>query len=171
MKRILSAIFMMVVGFQGMLLMADDFIAIAHEGKVYDSPNAKYATTNRDGDDVVILDGMVFRKKEVRQGWDLIEYSPGLNGFIVQSLEVAPASLKPIAPGNYTVANNPGESVTLSKEGETWIATLPSGKFSGQMHDGVLVFFASDGSIALSAVNKGGKTTVYSYDNSITRYF
>lgn len=171
MKKLILLLSVVFASMGATTLHADDFITVGHEGKVYDSPNAKYATTNRDGDDVVVADGMVFKKKETRQGWDLVEYSPGLTGFIVQSLEVAPSMLKPVAPGEYPIENNSGVKVTLSRDGDNWTATLPSGKFYGQLHDGVLVFFASDGSVAMSAANKGGKTYVYSYDNDLTRYF
>ncbi|MBD5204094.1 MAG: hypothetical protein HDS82_04370 [Bacteroidales bacterium] len=151
---------------------AEDFIVVGHEGKVYDTPNSKaYATTNRDGEDINLSTGMVFKRNETRQGWNLIEYSPGLNGFILQSLVESPTSLETPESGVYPVNNIPGTNVKISIENGTWTATLGTSKYAGQLHDGALIFFSAEGDIILSVVKKRGKVLVYSYSNDITKFF
>lgn len=171
-KPILSVAFALFGSLISFSSWADDFIVITHEGKVFDQPNAKsYSTTNKDGEDVVISDGMVFKKKESRQGWDMIEYSPGLNGFILQSLEATPGTLKTPSPGVLPIANNSGVTADIKRDGDNWSATVNGHKYAGQLHDNVVVFFSAHGDIILSLVNKGGKNLVFSYDNDVTHFF
>lgn len=172
MKRMITC-FALLMAFTSVVLQADDYVVVGHDGKVFDSANAKgYATTNQNGDEVVVSDGMVFKKKDSRtQGWDLIEYSPGLNGFILQSLEEKPAALKVPSAGSYKVVNNPSATVNVTRDGDSWVLSTGSSKYFGQLHDGAVVFFNSHGDVAFSLVSKGGKTYVFSYDNAITKFF
>lgn len=172
MKKIKIVLLSVVAAMSAFMAEADDYVVIGHEGKVFDSPKTKsYTTTNQEGEDVVVKEGMVFKKKESRQGWDLIEYTPGLNGFILQSLEAEANSLKTPAAGSYTVANNPEAKVTVAKEGTNWIATSGAKKYSGQLHDGAVIFYDADGNIALSLVVLNGTPVVFDYDNTLTRFF
>lgn len=156
----------------GSIACADDYVVIAHEGKVYDRPNSKsYATTNQNGDEIVVKEGMVFKKRETREGWDLIEYTPGLSGFILQYLEATPASLKSPAVGTYSVSNQDGKNIVISQEGTTWVAAFEGKKYAGQKHDGAVVFYDADSNIAFSLVNIGGTPVVVNYDNSVTNFF
>lgn len=152
--------------------MAQDYVVIGHEGYVFDKPNSKsYITTNQMGENVELLPGMVFRCAESRDGWDLIEYTPGLRGFILKAIESGAGSLGTPVPGVYPVANKPGSEAKIEANGSNWTATLDGVSYSGAIHDGALVFFDSQANPALSLVVSGGQPIVFSYDNSLTRFF
>ena len=152
---------------------ADDYVVIKYETKVFDTPVAKdeYASRNENDGFVNLFPGMAFKKTEKKTGWDVIEYSPGLRGMIMQNMEAGVTDLKTPAPGTYKVANNPKENVSVSVKGDVWTLKSVAKTFSGRIIDNVVVFFDPDVNPAYTLVTMNGKTYVYNYSNALTKFF
>ena len=149
-------------------VFADDYIAVAKDGKIYDEANAKYVTLNQENEDVNVIPGMVFKAYEHTPGWYKIEYSPGLHAFIPEQI-IATSYLNP-SQGNYKVTNNPSESVTINFA-DGWSCTTKGESFKGIEKDGIVVFVDDQNNIIYSLVDFGSGPIVISYNNGVTKFF
>lgn len=152
---------------------ADDYVVIKYETKVFDEPVAKdeYASKNENDGFVNLFPGMAFKKTEKKTGWDVIEYSPGLRGMIMQNMEAGISDLKAPGAGSYKVVNNPKENVSVSVKGDVWTLKSAAKTFSGRNIGNVVVFFDPDVNPAYTLVTMNGKTYVYNYSNALTKFF
>lgn len=152
--------------------MAQDYIVVSHEANLFDEPSAKsYATTNQAGDDILVTPGMAFKKVDSRNGWDRIEYTPGLKAYINGSMEYAPARLSQPKPGDYVTANS-AQKVSVSTDGQgNWKAVSDKGTYAGKAFGNVVVFNDQYQNQALSLVTAGGKTYLFDYNNGVTKFF
>jgi len=169
MKKILLFL-MLITGFSALGM---DLIVIDRDSKVYDTPSVKgYATTNRSGVEVRLSRGMVFPKSSSDGGWDMIEYTPGLKGYILASQEIHPRLLKEPKAGKYMIANNKSKSVEITGSGLAWVISTPDGKsIAGTRIDNILVFKNEFGNIAYSLVSLPSGPVVMDYDNRLTDFF
>ena len=166
-KILLSALGLLIGSLSG---FAQDYVAIAKDGNVYDEANAKYITINQNNDDVSVIPGMVFSTSQHTPGWYKIEYSPGLHAFIPD--QITASGLKTLQPGNFDVKNNPGQKITVINSGEDWSASVDNKNYKGIKTDEILVFIdPSNNSIAFSLVDLGQGPIAISYDNSVTKFF
>lgn len=168
MKKILLNLFAAAIAISS---SAQSYVVIDREANVYDQPNSKqYVTTNMNGDEVKLSRGMVFKKVESATGFDKIEYTPGINGFVLSSIEVPASALKAPQPGTYPIANASGKSVTVEKTGTDWSATLDGKKYSGIDQGNIILFYGSDSNPIVSLVNLSGTPVAITYDNTYTRF-
>lgn len=149
--------------------LANDYVAVAKEGNVYDEANAKYITLNQNNEDVTLIPGMVFETSQRTPGWYKIEYSPGLHGFIPE--QIAASTFKPIVAGNYEVSNNPGQSINISQAGNDWNAEADGKSYKGQLFEDILIFRDNSNNIMFTLVDIGNGPIVITYDNKITKFF
>lgn len=152
----------------GLVTFANDYIAIAKDGNVYDDASAKYITVNQNNDDVEVMTGMVFETFQHVPGWYKVEYSPGLHGFIPD--QIAASNFVTVAPGTYDIKNYPGHKLSAVNDGNTWTATVNGKNFKGEKIQDIILFF-DDNKIAYSLVDIGNGPIVISYDNSLTKFF
>lgn len=152
--------------------MAENYMVVLKETKVFDEPNVNgYVTKNQNDQEVVLSAGMAFKIVETRQGWEMIEYSPGLRGMVMSSYGVPAANLKKPAAGSFTVANQKGNTVDVALAEGAWTLTSDGKNYKGEEFGNVVIFFDADGNQAFSLTNVGGKPSVYSYSNDITKFF
>lgn len=149
---------------------ADNYIVIGREAKVFDEPDATgYVTLNTKNKEVVLQPGMVFKTFDESKGWFIIEYSPGLRGYLS---EQARTSVKtPPEAGTYSVANNPSQKLNVTKTGHKWTAKTHDKQYSGEVFENVVVFFDDKKNPAFSLVNLSSGPVVMTYDNSVTKFF
>lgn len=168
MKRILLNV---IAAAMALTASAQSYVVIDREANVYDQPNSKqYVTTNMNGDEIKLVKGMAFKKVESAPGFDKIEYTPGINGFVLSSIEVPASALKAPQPGTYPIANASGKSVTVEKTGVDWSATLDGKKYSGIDQGNIILFYGADSYPVVSLVNLSGTPVVITYDNKYTRF-
>lgn len=153
--------------------LADDYVAIAIKGKVFDQASATgYVTQNAKNQDVVLTPGMAFKVTGNESGWDIIEYTSGLRGYIMKTIEAEPQTIKAPEAGSYKVANDPSVTLTVTGSGDTWEAKVGSASYTGTRSGNIIVFYdPTTGNQAYSLVNINGKPTVMSYSNTITNFF
>lgn len=150
--------------------MADDYIVINKNGKVFDQPKATgYVTLNQNNEEVSILPGMVFKSFESKQGWNMVEYSPGLRGYISDQVKHSKC-LQPKA-GTYKVANKATEMLKVENNGNVWKASTDGKTFPGKAFGNILIFFDEKGNPAYSLVDMGNVPIVMTYDNAVTKFF
>lgn len=151
---------------------AEKIITIAKDTKVFETPVAKdqYAAQNSAGEDVILKEGMCFETKDEKGGWYVIEYTDGLRGNVMQNV-IATGSIPAPKGGNYTVKNNPSKSVSIEKSGNEW--TLKSGdeNLKGKEDSNAVIFFDSEGKPVYSLSMINGKPNVFTYDNSVTKFY
>lgn len=149
---------------------ADNYLIVCKEGKVFDEPNSKgYVTLNQSNQEVSFLPGMVFKDLEKRQGWSLVEYSPGLRGFISDQV-TAEKTVTPKA-GTYKIQNSPSKQLKVYNTGDVWTATVDNQTFNGKKFNNVVVFFDDKNNQRYSLVDLGNGPVAMSYDYNITRFF
>lgn len=172
--KLLGNFFTLVMLVASFSASADNFVVLATDAKVFDTPKAgSYVTTNRDGNEVVLLSGMAVKSKDLVSGWHLVEYSPGLNGYLMDAMTVAPAKISAIKAGKYSVSNNPSEHITIMSDGKKWSAVSSSNPavMDAEMINNVLIIYNKKGDVAYSAGIVSGKPTVFTYSNDITKFF
>lgn len=151
---------------------AQKYIAISTDSKVFETAQAKdeYAAQNSNGDDVILKRGMCFIIKEQKAGWYTIEYTQGLRGMVMVNVIADASTLKKPAAGEYSVANATGKKVNISNNG-SW--TLKDGdvSYTGTEDGNIVIFTDKDGNQTYSLTVLNGKPMVYSYANSITKYY
>ena len=150
-------------------LSAQDFIAIAKDGNVYDEANAKYITVNQNNDDVSIIPGMVFPVSDHTPGWYKVEYSPGLHAFIPE--QIAASNFKQPQPGSYQLTNNPGIQLKVEGSGDNWTASTGNQTYKGLRSQDILVFYDNNNNLAYSLVDIGNGPIAVTYDNAVTKFF
>ena len=151
-------------------IMADTFIAVNKEAKVFDEPDATgYVTLNQKNEEVTALPGMVFKLSENKGGWNLVEYSPGLRGYISDQVKQS----KFILPkaGTYKVANKPTDKITVVTNAGKWSASIGGKTYQGDLSGNIVVFFDDKKMPAYSLVDFGNGPIVMTYDNSVTKFF
>ena len=170
MKKTLLLMSMMLAAAAG---YSQTYVVVGNESRLFHRPNVKsYATTNTSGADVVVSPGMVFKLAgEPQGGWCKIEYTPGLNAFMLESQTASGATLAAPRGGTYSVANNAGENVTVSGGEGSWTIKAGSETLKGVEADNAVVFSDRFGNPAYSLVVMSGKPVVYNYSNDITKFF
>lgn len=155
------------------ILRAEEYVVIAKDSKLFDTPIAsnEYATKNGDDADCLVRPGMTLRLVEHKKGWDVVEYSPGLRAMVMQTILLAPASVKVPAPGNYNVANNPKERVTVTNTGADWLITSGTKHYKGKRAGNAVVFLNNKNELVYSLLNIGKTPYVYNYTNEILKFF
>lgn len=148
---------------------AENYIAVAKEGKVYDEANAKYVTLNQKNEEVNVIPGMVFKTTEHVPGWYLVEYSPGLHAFIPD--QIVATNFNSPQSGNFKIVNNPSQTLTVSGSGTDWEAQSGNSSFTGNRTEDIVVFKDMAGNQAFSLIDLGNGPIVVSYDNALTKFF
>ncbi len=149
---------------------ADTFVVVGKETKVFDEPNAKgYVTLNTKNQEVILQPGMTFKTLETTSGWHIIEYSPGLRGYMSEQVKTVPGQLP--KAGTYSVSNAPSQKLKAMSDGDKWSAIVGDKQFSGQSFGNVVIFFNEKNIPAYSLVDIGEGPIVMTYDNSVTKFF
>ena len=149
--------------------IAQNYVAVAKDGKVYDEASAKYVTLNQNNDEVSVLPGMVFSSTEHTPGWYKIEYSPGLHAFIPD--QIVASNFAEIKPGTYPVANNPSKNLVVTGEADNWSAKVDNNTYKGIKFEDILIFVDTNNQPAFSIVDLGNGPIAISYDNAVTKFF
>lgn len=149
--------------------MAETYVVVGKNAKVFDEANSNYVTLNQKNQEVAPQPGMVFKLIENNAGWAMIEYSPGLRGYI-SDLVKATKSIMP-KPGTYTVKNKATDKLKVESDGTAWTAAIGPNKYNGKAFGNVIVFFDTKNNPAYSLVDLGNGPIVMSYDNSVTNFF
>lgn len=166
-KKIALSFFTFAVSFS---VFADEYVIIGKESKVFDEPDATgYVTLNTSNEEVSLVPGMVFKTMDNEQGWYIIEYSPGLRGYLSEQAK----AVKTVSPksGTYTVSNNPSQKLTTSVSGDKWNGKIGDKTYPGQAFGDAVVFFDEKGNPAYSMTDIGNGAVVISYDNAVTKFF
>lgn len=149
---------------------ADNYIVVSKEAKIFDEPNSKgYVTLNTKNEEIIVLPGMVFKTLDSTQGWNLIEYSPGLRGYL--SEQVTCSSLKAPKSGSYSVKNSPTQKLEITGEGDKWSASIGDKHYNGKAFGNVIIFFDEKNVPVYSLVDMGVGSVVVTYDNNVTKFF
>ena len=149
---------------------AEEYIIVGKDAKVFDEPNAKgYVTLNRNNEEVILTPGMIFKTLDKAKGWYIIEYSPGLRGYLSEQCKVSIA--KAPTPGTYTVTNYPSQKMNVTASENEWTASIGDNQYKGKTYGKVVVFLDNNGKIAYSLVDLGDGTIAISYDNAVTNFF
>lgn len=150
--------------------LGEEYIIVGKDAKVFDEPNAKgYVTLNRKNEEVILTPGMIFKTLENSKGWYIIEYSPGLRGYLSEQCKVT--TLNAPAPGVYAVANAPSQKIDISTNADSWSATVGDTRYNGKAVGKVIVFTDNKGKMAYSLVDIGDGPIAISYDNAVTNFF
>ena len=150
-------------------VLAQDLIAVAKDGNVYDEASAKYITLNQDNEDVCVIPGMVFETSQHTPGWYKVEYSPGLHAFIPD--QIIANNFNTIVPGTYDIQNYAGHKITAQLSGDEWTATVDGNNLKGKKVEDIIIFLDSTNKIAYSIVDLGDGPIAITYDNSVTKFF
>lgn len=169
MKKIFGIFSVLALGFSSVTVFADDYIAVAKNGNVYDEANAKYITLNQNNDEVSVVPGMVFKTNEHKPGWYQVEYSPGLHAFIPE--QIVATNFNPIKGGSYKISNNPSQTLNISGNGDEWTATIGGQTYKGSKFEQIVIFEDNEGDVAFSLVDIGSGPIVITYDNAVTKFF
>lgn len=149
---------------------ADDYVIIGKETKVFDEPNATgYVTLNTKNEEVVLQPGMAFKIHDNSQGWYIIEYSPGLRGYLSEQAKSSSSSTP--KAGIYTVSNNPSVKLDASGSDGKWTAKVGEKLYSGMAYGNVVIFLNDKGDAVYSLTDLGSGPVVMSYDNDVTNFF
>lgn len=149
---------------------AEEYVVIGKEAKVFDSPDATgYVTLNTKNEEVVLSPGMVFKIHNSENGWYVIEYSPGLRGYLSEQAKASKAA----APqaGNYSVSNTPSQQLNASGSADKWNANVGGKQFAGKSFGNAVVFFDDKGYPAYTLTDLGTGPIVMTYDNAVTKFF
>lgn len=146
------------------------YVTVMKPGKVFDEPNAKgYVSLNTRNEEVNLVPGMVFKVIEKGNGWDIVEYSPGLRGYVPSQIIGQPDVLP--KGGTYKVANNPKETLTISTDGKGWKAISGTTILDGQIVGNAIIFSDKNGNQVYSLVELADGPVVMTYVGSVTGFF
>lgn len=149
---------------------AEDYFVVGNSAKVFDSPDATgYVSLNSKNQEVCLSPGMVFPEKERQTGWTVIEYSPGIRGYVSDQAK-AQKTVVP-KPGRYSVTNNPSEKINTTLSADVWSAIIGGKTLKGKVSGYAVVFFDASGHPAYSLVDLGEGPVVMTYDNAVTKFF
>lgn len=168
-KNLVKILSVLALGFSNLTVFADDYIAVAKKGNVYDEPNAKYITLNQNNDEISVIPGMVFKTNEHQPGWYQVEYSPGLHAFIPE--QIVATNFNPIKAGSYKIANNSSQTLNISANSDEWTATIGTKTYKGSQIEQIVIFNDNEGNVAFSLVDVGSGPVVITYDNAMTKFF
>ena len=157
------------LGMCSVFAYAQNYVAIAKDGNVYDEANAKYITLNQNNDEVSVIPGMVFASSEHTPGWYKIEYSPGLHAFIPD--QIVANNFNEVKPGTYSIKNNNGKQLTVEGSGDSWTAKADGNTFKGVKWEDILVFVDANNKVTYSLVDLGEGPVAITYDNNVTKFF
>lgn len=149
--------------------MSQSYVVLAKDVKVFDEPNPTYVTLNQKNKEVAPVAGMAFKKIEDKAGWSMVEYSPGLRGYISDLVKAGKCSKPKV--GTYTVKNKGNEKLAATFDGTSWTATVGAKNYSGKDFNNIVVFFDAKNNPAYSLVDFGSGPIVMCYDNSVTNFF
>ena len=148
-------------------------IVIGADTKVFETPVAKdeYCAVNDSDQPVILRKGMAFKVLEEKAGWYVIEYSPGLRGMLMTNVIADVKSVSAPGTGVFTVSNNQKEKVSVAKSAKGFILNSADKNYNGDLEDNVIIFKNADGSNAYSVTVLNGKPMVFTYSNSVTKFF
>lgn len=156
----------------GIEASADEYAVIMTDSKIYEEPNARgYVARNMNDEEVTVSKGMVFKILERSNGWDIVEYTPGLRGFIMETIVAPDSDLSAPVAGGFNPINSPSEVANISNADGVWTISVNGHNYKGVKNNNVLVFLNDKNQIAYSLVVIDGQKIVYSYDNSLTKFF
>ncbi len=168
MKKILLTL---AVCFASITMGAQNLIVMSKEGRVFDQPNNKsYPTTNRNGENVILSPGMVFPSSNKENGWVMIQYTPGLQGYIFSQLTAGSDLLGKPVGGKYITANS-NKPVEIYNSGNQWKINVSNNTFDGEESENIVIFKNEFSNIVYSLVVLNGKPLVMDYNNEITKFF
>ena len=151
---------------------AEELAVILTGSKIYEEPKATgYVAKNMDDREVTVEKGMVFKILDKANGWDIVEYSPGLRGYIMETVMASSSDLSDPLAGGYNPSNNPSVVVNISEADGVWTLSENGHNYKGIRNGKVVVFVDSKNQIAYSLVAINGNQIVYGYDNSLTKFF
>ncbi len=166
-RRILSSISLLL---SLNMALAETFVAVDKPAKIFDEPNVKgYVTLNTKNQEVTPSPGMVFKSLENSNGWHLVEYSPGLRGYISDQRLGTPTHLP--KAGVYKVSNKAGATIKVSSDGNAWTAEINGHSYRGTVNGNIVVFMTPDNQQAYSLVDFGDGPIAICYDNDCTGFF
>lgn len=149
---------------------AEEYVVIGKSTKVFDSANTKgYVTLNSKNEEVSLQPGMVFKTLEASNGWHVIEYSPGLRGYLSQQATSKNVQLP--KAGAYTVSNAANQTINISNNNNSWTANIGSKTYKGTPFGNIVIFFNEKDQPAYSLADIGEGSVVFSYDNAATGFF
>lgn len=163
----ISAFILAVTG--ALTAFADDYVAVAKNGNVYDDANAKYITVNQNNEDVSVMPGMVFATSQHTPGWYKVEYSPGIHAFIPD--QITASTFKEVKPGTYDLQNYPGHKITVNADGNAWSANVEGKNYKGEKVQEIIIFKDAANNVAFSLVDIGNGPIAITYDNAVTNFF
>lgn len=149
--------------------IAQNYIAVAKNGNVYDEANAKYITVNQNNEDVNVIPGMVFASSQHTPGWYKVEYSPGLHAFIPE--QIVATNFTSVSPGSYDIKNNPGQKLKVEGNDDNWTGTINGNSYKGIKFEDILIFVDNNNNQVFSLVDLGNGPIAVTYDNSVTNFF
>lgn len=174
MKKIIFGFLFILVSAIGFNLnaSAQDYAVILNNTKVFEEPNARgYVAKNMNDEEVSLAKGMVFKVLDKSNGWDIVEYSPGLRGYIMGNSTASESDLTLPQAGGYNPINAPKEVANISFADGVWTISVNGHNYKGTKSGNVVVFLNEQGQVAYSIVVLGGESLVYTYDNNITKFF
>lgn len=149
---------------------AETFVAIDKQSKIFDEPNVKgYVSLNTSNQEVTPVRGMVFKSLEHNNGWHVVEYSPGIRGYLSDQAVGTPSKLP--TPGSFNIANLKGSTLKVNHLGDKWEAEANGKSYPGFAQDKILIFTDSNNYPVFSVVDFGDGPVAISYDNSVTGFF
>lgn len=150
----------------------EEYAVIMTDSKIYEEPNARgYVAKNMNDEEVTVSKGMVFKVLEKTNGWEIVEYTPGLRGYIMETVVAPSADLSAPVAGGYNPVNNPAEVANISNADGVWTISVNGHNLKGNKSGNVIVFLDDKNQMAYSLVVIDGRKMVYSYDNSLTKFF
>jgi len=155
-----------------LMMSAEKYAAVLKDTKIFEEPDAQgFTAQNQNGDEITVNAGMVFNILEEKPGWYVVEYSPGIRGYIVQSFTVPVNELQKPTGGDYSLANNKTVIVNVALADGAWTLSREGKNLTGLEKGNVVAFPDSKGVIKYTIVKFGGKTYVYDYSNALTHFF
>ena len=149
---------------------AETFVAVAKQSKIFDEPNVKgYVSLNTRNQEITPERGMVFKSMEHNNGWHIVEYSPGIRGYLSDQAVSSPSRLP--NPGTYNLANHQGVSLKVTLSGDKWEAEANGKTYPGIAQGNILIFTNSGNVPVFSVVDFGDGPIAMSYDNDVTGFF
>lgn len=151
-------------------MVADDYVVVGRNAKIFDSPNVKsYVTLNSKNQEVTLIPGMALKKLESNNGWHMVEYSPGLRGFL--SVQSTANGLKIPESGSYPIRNIKNKQLKVSCKENIWKAETDNKIYKGKLFNNIVIFFNDKNQPAYSLVELEDGIIAISYDNAVTKFF
>ncbi len=157
------------------IMLAQNYVVISNESRLFDQPNVKsYPTTNTSGVNVILSPGMIFKQVgEAQNGWIKVEYTPGLNAFMLQSQTATTGMLSVPSPGKYKISNDSEKTLSIARNGNEWTANDGDQIYASIStgNESMLVFPDQFGNPIYSVTDLNGEIIVVCYKNDLTKFF